>query len=104
MSVTISRERYEALARQIQEHDRRYYVENDPTIADAEYDKLYKELQAIEAAQPDWIVDWSPTRRVGGPVLRGPTTRRVGGPALRRPSSPRLGGPPTGPPSGGPVR
>lgn len=60
-----TREHYEALARTIQEHDRRYYVENDPIIADVEYDRLYKELEAIEAAHPDWIVDWSPTKRVG---------------------------------------
>ena len=31
-------------------------------IADVEYDQLYKQLQAIEAAHPDWIVDWSPTQ------------------------------------------
>ena len=56
---------YEALARQIEAHDRRYYVDNDPIIADAEYDQLYQRLQAAEAAHPEWIVDWSPSRRVG---------------------------------------
>ncbi|HEX9100830.1 MAG TPA: NAD-dependent DNA ligase LigA, partial [Polyangia bacterium] len=34
-------------------------------------DKLYKELQAVEAAHPDWIVDWSPTRRVGSDLSSG---------------------------------
>ncbi|HWE26452.1 MAG TPA: NAD-dependent DNA ligase LigA [Polyangia bacterium] len=62
---------YEALARTIQEHDRRYYVDNNPTIADAEYDALYKELQAAEAAHPEWVVDWSPTRRVGSDLSSG---------------------------------
>jgi DNA ligase (NAD+) len=62
---------YEALARTIQEHDRRYYVDNDPSIADVEYDKLYKELQAAEAAHPEWVVDWSPTRRVGSDLTSG---------------------------------
>ncbi|MGZ3442524.1 MAG: DNA ligase LigA-related protein, partial [Polyangia bacterium] len=61
----MTKEAYEALAREIVAHDRRYYVDNDPVIADAEYDQLYKRLQAIESEHPDWIVDWSPTRRVG---------------------------------------
>ncbi|MDB4964585.1 MAG: ligase LigA [Myxococcales bacterium] len=61
----MTRERYEALAREIQAHDRRYYVDNDPSVADVEYDRLYKQLQAAEAAHPEWVVDWSPTRRVG---------------------------------------
>jgi DNA ligase (NAD+) len=69
--VTITREAYEALARQIQEHDRRYYVEHDPIVADVEYDQLYKQLEAVEAAHPDWIVDWSPTRRVGSDLSTG---------------------------------
>ncbi len=60
----MNREQYEALVREIQAHDRRYYVENSPTIADVEYDKLYKQLEAIEAEHPDWVLDWSPTRRV----------------------------------------
>src|SRR5439155_26135579 len=61
----VTREEYEALAREIQAHDRRYYVDNDPSLADVEYDKLYKELQAAEAEHPEWVVGWSPTRRVG---------------------------------------
>ena len=67
----MTKEGYEALAREIQEHDRRYYVEASPSIADVEYDRLYKQLQAIEAEHPDWIVDWSPTRRVGSDLSSG---------------------------------
>jgi DNA ligase (NAD+) len=67
----MTREDYEALAREIQAHDRRYYVDNDPSIADVEYDKLYKKLQAAEAEHPEWIVDWSPTRRVGSDLSSG---------------------------------
>ncbi|MGZ3428979.1 MAG: NAD-dependent DNA ligase LigA, partial [Polyangia bacterium] len=67
----MTREQYESLAREIQAHDRRYYVDNDPVIADAEYDQLYKRLQAIESEHPDWIVDWSPTRRVGSDLTSG---------------------------------
>jgi DNA ligase (NAD+) len=56
---------YEALARQIQEHDRRYYVDNNPIISDQEYDQLFRRLKDIEEAHPDWVVAWSPTQRVG---------------------------------------
>ena len=69
--AVVTREDYEALAREIQAHDRRYYVDNDPIIADVEYDKLYQRLQAAEAAHPDWIVDWSPSRRVGSDLTSG---------------------------------
>jgi DNA ligase (NAD+) len=61
----VTQQRYEALAREVQAHDRRYYVENNPVIADAEYDRLYAQLRAVEAEHPDWVVPWSPTQRVG---------------------------------------
>jgi DNA ligase (NAD+) len=61
----VSKANYEALARAIQEHDRRYYVEHDPIIADVEYDKLFAKLRAVENEHPDWILDWSPSKRVG---------------------------------------
>jgi DNA ligase (NAD+) len=61
----VDRAEYEALARQIQEHDRRYYVENDPSIADVEYDRLFARLRGIEEEHPDWLLPWSPTQRVG---------------------------------------
>jgi DNA ligase (NAD+) len=60
---------YEALVREIEAHDRRYYVEANPTIADVEYDRLLKRVFAIEAEHPDWIVAWSPSRRVGHTAL-----------------------------------
>ena len=46
-------------------HEHRYYVMNDPLIADAEYDKLYKLLERAEAADPSIITVDSPTQRVG---------------------------------------
>lgn len=46
-------------------HEYRYYVLNDPLIADAEYDQLYKQLQRIELARPEFITSDSPTQRVG---------------------------------------
>jgi DNA ligase (NAD+) len=57
-------ERYQALVRELGEHDRRYYVEMAAVIPDAEYDRLYGELRAIEAAHPEWIDPHSPTQRV----------------------------------------
>lgn len=61
-----ARQRIEELRTQILEHDRRYYVLDEPAISDAEYDDLLKELRTLEARFPDLIVADSPTRRVGG--------------------------------------
>jgi DNA ligase (NAD+) len=55
-----------ALRRLIAEHDRNYYVLDAPTIPDAEYDALFRELSDLEAAHPDLVVPDSPTQRVGG--------------------------------------
>ncbi len=61
--------RVEALRAQLQEHGHRYYVLDEPTIPDAEYDRLFKELQALEAAHPELLTADSPTQRVGGKPL-----------------------------------
>jgi DNA ligase (NAD+) len=60
-----ARTEYLTLVDEMSEHDRRYYVDASPTISDAEYDRLNQRLRALEAAHPDWVVAWSPTRRVG---------------------------------------
>jgi DNA ligase (NAD+) len=52
-------------------HAHRYYVLDAPEIPDAEYDKLFTELQAIEAAHPQLVTPDSPTQRVIGQVLEG---------------------------------
>lgn len=65
MSADHSREAYLRLIDELTEHDRRYYVEANPTISDYEYDQLLKRLRELEAAHPDWIEPWSPTQRVG---------------------------------------
>lgn len=62
-------ERYRELVEQIQAHDHRYYVLDDATIPDREYDRLYQELVRIEAEHPELIRADSPTHRVGGPPL-----------------------------------
>jgi len=55
-----------ALRREIAEHDRRYYVDDAPTISDADYDAMFRELQALEAQYPTLVAADSPTQRVGG--------------------------------------
>jgi DNA ligase (NAD+) len=68
---------YLALVDDLTEHDRRYYVDANPSISDVEYDRLSQRLRAIEAEHPDWIVEWSPTRRIGhAPVSDFPKVHR----------------------------
>ncbi|OGB23508.1 MAG: DNA ligase (NAD(+)) LigA [Burkholderiales bacterium RIFCSPLOWO2_02_FULL_57_36] len=57
------------LRAELNRHSHAYYVLDNPTIPDAEYDKLFRELQAIEEAHPDLITSDSPTQRVGGAAL-----------------------------------
>ncbi|MDE2079881.1 MAG: NAD-dependent DNA ligase LigA [Burkholderiales bacterium] len=60
-----------ALRAQLQHHAHRYYVLDDPELPDAEYDRLYAALQALEAAHPELRTPDSPTQRVIGQVLEG---------------------------------
>ncbi|EPR44100.1 DNA ligase [Desulfovibrio sp. X2] len=63
--------RVSELRRLLEYHSRRYYVLDDPEISDAEYDTLFRELQALEKAHPELDDPNSPTRRVGAPPLEG---------------------------------
>lgn len=56
------------LREQIAEHNYHYYVSDDPKISDAEFDRLFRELQDLETAHPILITADSPTQRVGGAV------------------------------------
>ncbi|MEP5979704.1 MAG: NAD-dependent DNA ligase LigA, partial [Marinobacter alexandrii] len=58
-------QRVEELRSLIEEHNYHYYVLDDPSIPDAEYDRLFRELQALEAEYPELASDDSPSRRVG---------------------------------------
>ncbi|MFW2354819.1 NAD-dependent DNA ligase LigA [Hydrogenophaga sp.] len=62
-------ERAAELRAQLHHHAHRYHTLDDPEIPDAEYDRLFRELQAIEAAHPELLTSDSPTQRVGGRVL-----------------------------------
>ena len=57
--------RIKALREQIEEHNRRYYTRDEPTISDAEYDQLFRELQDLENEYPELRHVDSPTQRVG---------------------------------------
>ena len=52
----------------ITEHNYQYYVLDDPRVPDAEYDRLFRELQDLETQYPDIVTPDTPTRRVGGSV------------------------------------
>ncbi|HCJ51681.1 MAG TPA: DNA ligase [Gallionella sp.] len=58
------------LRAEIEHHNYLYYMQDEPAIPDAEYDKLFRELQALEAQHPELLSVDSPTRRVGGAPLK----------------------------------
>ena len=62
-------ERAQHLRAEIARYDHHYYVLDAPLVPDAEYDRLFRELQALEAAHPELQTPDSPTLRVGGAVL-----------------------------------
>ena len=66
MTKAEAKRRIEQLAGEIRGHDHRYYVLDRPGISDAAYDRLFRELQDLEAQFPDLSATDSPTRRVGG--------------------------------------
>lgn len=59
------------LRQQLDYHGHRYYVEDNPEIPDAEYDRMMQQLIKIEADHPEWITVDSPSQRVGGAALEG---------------------------------
>ena len=63
------REEIAALSAQLEEANYRYYVLDDPTLPDYEYDRLLRRLEELEAAHPEYASPTSPTRRVGGQAL-----------------------------------
>src|SRR2546428_11776670 len=63
------REEVAPLRREIERHTPRYYVLDDPQISDAEYDALFRRLQALEEAHPELRAPDSPTQRVGAAPL-----------------------------------
>src|SRR3990167_3329068 len=68
MSADI-KQRIARLRAEIERHNHAYYVLDAPTIPDAEYDRLFRELQSLETQHPELVAPDSPTRRVGGKPL-----------------------------------
>lgn len=63
-------ERYNTLQMELARLEHAYYVLDNPLLPDSEYDRLYRELLAIEAAHPEWITTESLSQRVGGAALK----------------------------------
>ena len=62
---------YRTLVETLNRYAHAYYVLDRPVVPDSEYDRLYRELTALEEAHPDWVAPDSPSGRVGGPPLPG---------------------------------
>ena len=66
-NITIERMNY--LIKVLSDASYNYYVLDDPKITDQEYDAYYRELETIEKLHPEWVLDTSPTKKVGGEVI-----------------------------------
>ncbi|MFU0833307.1 MAG: DNA ligase [Oscillospiraceae bacterium] len=79
MELEEARRLAKQLAEQIRYHNHKYYVEDSPEIDDFEYDKLYRQLEQLEASFPELITPDSPTQTVGGEALNkfSPVTHTV---------------------------
>ena len=69
MENNITLERMNYLIKVLDEASYNYYVLDDPKITDQEYDAYYRELETIEKLHPEWVLDTSPTKKVGGEVI-----------------------------------
>ena len=69
MTAPAAAQRALELRAQLDQHNYRYYVLDEPAVPDAEYDRLFRELQALEVDYPELYDPTSPTQRVGGKAL-----------------------------------
>jgi DNA ligase (NAD+) len=65
------RARHEALCRELEGHNHRYYVLDQPSVSDAEYDRLFRELRALESEHPELVTPASPSQRIGAAPREG---------------------------------
>lgn len=65
------KERIQKLVDELNQYRKEYYTQDQPTVSDSEYDKLYRELVELEKSNPDLILPDSPTQAVGGLILDG---------------------------------
>ncbi len=71
MTRAEAKRRIEALTREVQEHDHRYFVLDRPSVSDAEYDRLFRELKSLEEQYPDLRLPDSPTLRIASALREG---------------------------------
>ena len=76
VSTSRAQQRIASLRDEIEEHNRRYYLLDDPVISDKRYDGLLRELEQLEIAYPDLATADSPTQRPGAPPLEKFETAR----------------------------
>jgi len=82
VEIPATKQALEALKKELERHDRLYYVEAQPELTDREYDALYKALVDAEARHPEWVTPDSPTQRVSERPLGGFRTVRHSAPML----------------------
>ena len=70
-SIEEAREAAEHLRAELNKHNRLYYIEASPEVSDAEYDRLYRDLEILEENFPELATEDSPTKRVGGQPIDG---------------------------------
>jgi DNA ligase (NAD+) len=68
MNILLSLTEYQKLVQEINLHNYRYHVLDNPIISDIEFDHLLLQLREIEAQHPEWVTSDSPTQRVGAPI------------------------------------
>ena len=68
--MTLVAERIRVLTEQLNQHNYNYYVLDKPTISDFEFDQKLKQLQDLEAQNPEYFDENSPTQRVGGMITK----------------------------------
>lgn len=71
MDLFDAQQRMQALSRELNEHNYRYYVLDEPSISDREFDALLAELAELEKAHSQWVSPNSPTQKVGGQAIEG---------------------------------
>jgi DNA ligase (NAD+) len=91
--MTAAKNRILELRAELDQHNYRYHVLDEPSIPDAEYDRLFNELKALEAANPELITSDSPTQRVGSAALSAFTQVRHEVPMLSLGNGDRRPGP-----------
>lgn len=70
-TAAAEREKYDELCRIVRHNNELYYSKAEPEITDAEYDRLYRELEEIESSHPEYVTSDSPTQRVGNDLAEG---------------------------------